>query len=92
MDSQEKLLLLLSAIFLVVIFVSFLITIRSIGNITHSLDRLKEIVSKETVLSYNRAVSEQKAGIQREQATQERVRRQEALLNVPLMKKDKEAK
>ena len=52
---------------------------------SHSLNRLEDIISKEVVLTYNMKVNGFKADKQREAAAQERKRRQEALLNVPLI-------
>ncbi len=71
--------------------VTFLVVIRSIGDISHILDRLHDIISKELVLTYNRNVSNMKQSKRREDQSMERFKRQEALLNIPLVVKKNKA-
>ncbi len=85
MSSTDKLNILLALIFLGVCFIALLITMRSIGNIEHSLARLQEIIKKEIKITYRNQVRGLYKEQQRESIKKDRQRRQKALLNVPLM-------
>ena len=54
MDSSVKIQILLFLILLGVFFISFMIIIRSIGEINHIYDRFEEIITKETILRLER--------------------------------------
>jgi hypothetical protein len=84
MTGEEKLILLLGFSYLGLILVSFMVIMRTIGNIEHSVNRLQDIISKELVLTFNRTVTQLKSEHQRRLAAIERARRQEAMLNVPM--------
>ena len=83
--TELKLGLFLSITFLFLLVVILLVLLKTIGNMSHSLNRLEEIISKEVILTYNMKINGFKADKQREAAAHERKRRQEALLNVPLV-------
>jgi len=87
MSADMKLSFLLTFLFMGMSLLTFLIVMRSIGGITHSLDRIDTLMRKEVVLTYNRRVSELKQSRQRDINAQEKQRRREALLNIPLMMK-----
>ena len=87
MTLDIKLTIILLVVFMLVLFLAIIVVMNSIGNISHSLDRLQEIIKKEVILSYNQRISDLRQDKQREIARQEKKKRQEALLNVPLVKK-----
>ena len=87
MTLDIKLTIILLVVFMLVLFLAIIVVMNSIGNISHSLDRLQEIIKKEVLLSYNQRISDLRQDKQREIARQEKKKRQEALLNVPLVKK-----
>jgi hypothetical protein len=88
LTQELKLGLLLATLFLFSIFVFVLIVMRTIGNVNHALNRLEEVITKEVVLRHNRIIQEQKTALQRDLMSVDRKRRQEALLNVPLMERN----
>jgi hypothetical protein len=85
MSANEKLVFLLSATLMGMSLLTFLVVMRSVGELNHGLNRMEQILKKELILTYNRKVSELKQEKQRDDAALERMRRQDALLNIPLM-------
>ncbi|MGL1934333.1 MAG: hypothetical protein OCD01_04915 [Fibrobacterales bacterium] len=90
MDIELKLGIFIAILFLFVIGVSFMIIMNTIGGISHALERLQEIISKEVILTHNQKIQDLQFERQRRENTEERKKRQEALLNVPLIKNDDE--
>lgn len=84
MSPEIKLALLFAGLFLLAIFVTILIVMQSLGTISNHLGRLQDILSKELVLRYNMKVNELRQERQRDLSAMDRVRRQEALLQIPL--------
>ncbi len=90
MDIELKLGIFIAVIFLAVVGISFMIIMNSIGGISHSLTRLHEIIAKEVILTHNQRIQDLKFQQQRAEDNVERKKRQEALLNVPLIKKEED--
>ncbi len=85
MIQEYKLSILLALLFIAMVFFFFMITMRSLGNINHSLDRLADIIKKEAKLTHKQQIKNLKSEKQKEATSADRHRRQKALLNVPLM-------
>ena len=88
MNSTEKIQILIYVFALIMLVVSFLVIINTVGNISHVFNRLEEIVTKETILRLERMEKELKIEQETNKLEDERKRRTEALLNVPLMRNE----
>jgi dethiobiotin synthetase len=88
---ELKLTYLLLFLFLGQGMVTFLIVMRTIGQINHALTRIQTLLSKELVLTYNRNVNHLKQSRKRTEQSEERTKRQEAILNIPLIVKKNRA-
>ena len=64
----------------------------SLGNMANHLKRMEFIISKEIILRYNQQVNYYKQQRQRAIAKQERDKRQEALLEIPLVRNAEQKK
>ena len=82
---ENKVAILLALLFIAMVFVFFMICMRSLGNMDHNLERLMEIIRKEAKITYKQQVKNLKSEKQKMATTADRQRRQKALLNVPLM-------
>ena len=88
MDASQKIEILIYGMASVILVVSFLVIINTIGNIGHDFDRIHEIVTKETILRLENMEKALKVQQETKKQEDERRRRTEALLNVPLMRND----
>ncbi len=90
MDPSLKIQILLMIVILGVLVIGFMIIVQTIGAINHIYDRLEEIVSKETILRLERLSKEITLRENAKRAEDERKRRNDALLNVPIMRNPSE--
>lgn len=81
-----KLALLFSLTFAASLFVGVIIIMHSVGNMANHLGRMEDLITKELVLRYNQQINYFKQQKQRELVQQDRDRRQEALLAIPLVR------
>ncbi|MBF0429722.1 MAG: hypothetical protein HQK83_00470 [Fibrobacteria bacterium] len=88
MDANVKIQLLLVVLLIGALLVSFMIIIHTIGNMNHIFNRLEEIVSKETILRLEILDRDIRIKEEQHKVENERKRRSEALLNVPLLNKE----
>lgn len=88
MDPQFRLQILLAAGFFFMILIFLMMILKSIGIMSHDLDRLEDITTKEIILTKKQRKKKEKIDTHRKQAEQDRSKRQQSLLNVPLMKQD----
>lgn len=86
MDPQLKLTLLFSALFFGSAFLAVLVVMNSVANMANHLEHLHAIIGKEVILRYNYQVNQLKQQKQRSLAENDRDRRQEALLAIPLVR------
>ena len=80
-----KITLILSVLFFGMVLGFLMVTMKSLGGIGHSLERLEALISKEVVATHRRKLLQLKRESQRQATEIDRTRRQHALLNVPLM-------
>ena len=92
MDAQIKIQIILFLMLFGVMLVGFMVIIQTIGSINHAFNRMEEIVSKETLLRFERLNDELAIQENARKTESERRRRNEALLNVPLMRSAGEEK
>jgi len=83
---EIRLAILFAAAFAIVLFLAVIIIMHSLGNMENHLKRMQFIISKEIILRYNQQVNYYKQQRQRFIAQQERDKRQEALLEIPLVR------
>jgi len=83
---EIRLAILFASAFAVSLFVVIIIIMHSLGVMENHLRRMEHIISKEIILRYNRQVNYYKQQRQRFIAQQERDKRQEALLEIPLVR------
>ena len=83
---EIRLAILFAAAFAIVLFLAVIIIMHSLGNMENYLKRMQFIISKEIILRYNQQVNYYKQQRQRFIAQQERDKRQEALLEIPLVR------
>jgi len=83
---EIRLAILFAAAFAIVLFLAVIIIMHSLGNMENHLKRMQFIISKEIILRYNQQVNYYKQQRQRFIAQQEREKRQEALLEIPLVR------
>ena len=84
-ESELKIAVLLALLFLAVVFVALLVVMRALGSISYSLERLEDVIGKEVVLAHNRRIRELRSEQKQRDAASQRKRRQQALLNIPLL-------
>lgn len=89
---EIRLAILFASVFAIALFVAVIVTMHSLGNITNHLKRMEFIISKEIVLRYNRQVNFYKQQKQKAIAKLEREKRQEALLEIPLVRNAEQRK
>jgi len=85
---EIRLAILFAAAFAIVLFITVTIVMHSLGNMENHLKRMEFIISKEIILRYNQQVNYYKQQRQRFIAQQEREKRQEALLEIPLVRNE----
>ena len=85
MTIEVKLQLLATVGLLVVMVVAFLVTIRTVGGLQHALDRLETLVKRETDLKVENLILQKKIDIQATRSEAERAKRNEILLNIPIL-------
>ena len=83
---EVRLAILFAAAFAISLFVVIVIIMNSLGNMTNHLQRMEYVISKEIILRYNRQVNHYKQQKQRALAQQEREKRAEALIAIPLVR------
>jgi len=83
---EIRLAILFASAFAVSLFVVIIIIMHSLGNMENHLKRMEHIISKEIILRYNRQVNYYKQQKQRALAQQEREKRAEALIAIPLVR------
>jgi hypothetical protein len=83
---EIRLAILFAAAFIIVLFIAVIIIMHSLGNMENHLKRMEFIISKEIILRYNQQINYYKQQKQRFIAQQEREKRQEALLEIPLVR------
>jgi len=83
---EIRLAILFAAAFAIALFLAVIIIMHSLGNMENYLKRMQFIISKEIILRYNQQVNYYKQQRQRFLAQQERDKRQEALLEIPLVR------
>lgn len=83
---EIRLAILFASAFAISLFVVIIIIMHSLGNMENHLRRMEHIISKEIILRYNRQVNYYKQQKQRAIAQQERDRRAEALIAIPLVR------
>jgi hypothetical protein len=88
MEPQFRLQILLAAIFFFLILIFLMMILKSIGIMTHDLDRLEDVIDKEIILTRKQRKKRKKIDTHRKQAEHDRSKRQQSLLNVPLRKQD----
>ena len=92
MDAQIKIQIILLLLLFAVMLVGFMVIIQTIGSINHAFNRMEEIVTKETLLRFDRLNEELAVQETARKTESERRRRNEALLNVPLLRSAGEEK
>jgi hypothetical protein len=83
---EIRLAILFASAFAVSLFIIVVIIMYSLGNIANHLKRMEYVISKEIILRYNRQVNYYKQQKQRVLAQQEREKRAEALIAIPLVR------
>ncbi|MCL1966380.1 MAG: hypothetical protein FWF67_00690 [Fibromonadales bacterium] len=83
---EIRLAILFASAFAISLFVVVIIIMHSLGNMENHLRRMEHIISKEIILRYNRQVNYYKQQKQRALAQQEREKRAEALIAIPLVR------
>ena len=83
---ETRLAILFAAAFAIALFIAIIIIMHSLGNMENHLKRMQFIISREIILRYNQQVNYYKQQRQRFLAQQEREKRQEALLEIPLVR------
>jgi hypothetical protein len=83
---EIRLAILFASAFAISLFVVIVIIMHSLGNMENHLKRMEHIISKEIILRYNRQVNHYKQQKQRAIAQQEREKRAEALIAIPLVR------
>jgi len=81
-----RLAILFASAFAISLFVVIIIIMHSLGVMENHLRRMEHIISKEIILRYNRQVNYYKQQKQRALAQQEREKRAEALIAIPLVR------
>jgi hypothetical protein len=89
---EIRLAILFAGAFAIALFIVVVIVMHSIGNMANHLKRMEFIISKEIVLRYNRQVNYYKQQKNRALAEMERKKRDEALLDIPLVRTDDQKK
>ena len=89
---EIRLAILFVSAFAITLFIAVIIIMHSLGNMANHLKRMEFIISKEIVLRYNQQVNYYKQQRQRLIAQQEREKRQEALLEIPLVRNAEQKK
>lgn len=87
MPVELKLQLFLAVVLLLVLLLSYMITIRTIGGMEHALNRLEQMVQKEVILSHRHLEQGRNKEEQAVQLEADRAKRNELLLNIPFMEK-----
>jgi hypothetical protein len=83
---EIRLAILFASVFAISLFAAIVIIMHSLGNMANHLSRMKYVISKEIILRYNRQVNYYKQQKQRLIAQQEREKRAEALIAIPLVR------
>ncbi|MDR2556031.1 MAG: hypothetical protein LBC64_11490 [Fibromonadaceae bacterium] len=83
---EIRLAILFASAFAISLFVVIIIIMHSLGVMENHLRRMEHIISKEIILRYNRQVNYYKQQKQRAIAQQEREKRAEALIAIPLVR------
>jgi hypothetical protein len=83
---EIRLAILFASAFAISLFISVVIIMHSLGNMSNHLKRMEFIISKELILRYNQQVNFYKQQKQRAIAQNEREKRQAALLDIPLVR------
>jgi hypothetical protein len=83
---EIRLAILFASAFAISLFVAIVIIMHSLGNMANHLKRMEYVISKEIILRYNRQVNYYKQQKQRAIAQQEREKRAEALIAIPLVR------
>jgi len=83
---EIRLAILFASAFAVSLFVAIVIIMNSLGNMANHLQRMQYVIEKEIILRYNRQVNHYKQQKQRTLAQQERKKREEALIAIPLVR------
>jgi len=83
---EIRLAILFASAFAISLFVVIIIIMHSLGNMENHLRRMEHIISKEIILRYNKQVNYYKQQKQRAIAQQEREKRAEALIAIPLVR------
>jgi len=83
---EIRLAILFASAFAISLFVVIIIIMHSLGVMENHLRRMEHIISKEIILRYNRQVNYYKQQKQRALAQQEREKRAEALIAIPLVR------
>jgi len=83
---EIRLAILFASAFAISLFVAIIIIMHSLGNMENHLKRMEHVISKEIILRYNRQVNYYKQQKQRAQLQQEREKRAEALIAIPLVR------
>jgi hypothetical protein len=83
---EIRLAILFASAFAISLFVAIIIIMYSLGNMANHLKRMEYVISKEIILRYNRQVNYYKQQKQRAIAQQEREKRAEALIAIPLVR------
>lgn len=89
---EIRLAVLFASVFIIALFVSVVIIMHSIGNMTNHLRRMEFIISKEIILRYNQQINYYKQQKQRRIAQKERELRQKDLLAIPLVRNAEQKK
>jgi hypothetical protein len=83
---EIRLAILFASVFAISLFIAVVIIMHSLGNMANHLKRMEYVISKEIILRYNRQVNYYKQQKQRVLAQQEREKRAEALIAIPLVR------
>jgi len=83
---EIRLAILFASAFAISLFVVIIIIMHSLGNMENHLKRMEHVISKEIILRYNKQVNYYKQQKQRALAQQEREKRAEALIAIPLVR------
>jgi sensor histidine kinase YesM len=83
---EVRLAILFAGVFAISVFIAVVIIMHSVGNMANYLKRMEFIISREIILRHNQQVNIYKQQKQREIAKLEREKRQEALLEIPLVR------
>jgi len=83
---EIRLAILFASAFAISLFVAIIIIMNSLGNMENHLKRMEHVISKEIILRYNKQVNYYKQQKQRALAQQEREKRAEALIAIPLVR------